>query len=150
MLTLIYYLHCYYKLLKMSWSIINRKTDKYKMSGVVVALVIIVVVFILTFFLLIQSLVYQFIICKLLKMTWYIVDRKTDKFRMSGIAIVVIITCCRYLSICLYYCLGCPLFVYIYYLCLYLGCCLLCLGLLSIPILKLFALLLIFIVYAYA
>ena len=52
----------------------------------------------------------SFIICKFLRMTWYIVDRKTDEFRMSGIHVDLAVTRCYCLSLCLWLCLGRPLF----------------------------------------
>ena len=49
-------------------------------------------------------------------MTWYIIDRKADEFRMSGFTVNLAVIHCRCLSLFLWLCLGCPL------LCL----CLLC------------------------
>ena len=60
------------------------------------------------------------IICKFLRMTWYIVDRQVNKFRTSSIHVDLAVACCHCLSLCLWLCLGCPL------LCLCLLCAWVC------------------------
>ena len=77
---------------------------------------------------------------KLLKMTWYIIDRKADKFRMSGVDFDFAIARFCYRSLCLCLCLDDSLFcLCLLYLCLCLGCLLFCLRLLTMPILGLAA-----------
>ena len=44
--------------------------------------------------------------CKLLRMTWYIIYWKVDKFRMSDITFDFAVACYRCLSLCLCLCLG--------------------------------------------
>lgn len=73
-------------------------------------------------------------------MTLYIVNRKADEVKTSGIAIELAVTCCSYLFLCLYLYIDCPLLcLHLLYLCLYLNYLLFCLCLLYMNITRLFA-----------
>ena len=112
----LYHLHCGCKLLRITWSIIDRKLMNLRRLELLLLLPP-------PWLRLLCHLFYQFyhlfissIIRKFLRMTWYIVDRKTDEFRTSGVLVDLAVARCCCLSRCLWLCLGCLL------LCL----CLLC------------------------
>ena len=55
LLTLLYHLYCGYKVLKMTWSIIERKTDEFNTFGVTVSTAVAIVAWVSTYFLSISS-----------------------------------------------------------------------------------------------
>ena len=89
----------------MTWSIIERKADEFKTSGVAIAVAVAVVAFVFRTFSSISSVTLSLTwlyhlhhSCKLLRMTWSIVERKTDEFKMSEIAIAVAVTMIAFVS----------------------------------------------------
>ena len=113
---LLYHLHRGCKLLRMTWSIVDRKLMNLRhLESLLLSsppwLHLFCHLFNQFYHLFISS-----IICKFFRMTWYIIDRKADKFKTFGVLVDLAIACYRCLSWCLWLCLGRPL------LCL----CLLC------------------------
>ena len=89
----------------MTWSIVKRKTDEFKMSGVAAAIAVTVEAFVFRTFssipsvsLLLTQLYYLHHGYKLLRITWSIVEKKTDKFKTSGIAIAVTVAVIAFVS----------------------------------------------------
>ena len=113
---LLYHLHRGFKLLRMTWSIVNRKLmNLRRLKSLLLSpppwLRLFCHLFYQFYHLFISSIIRKFF-----RMTWYIVDRKADEFRTSDILVDLAVACCHCLSRCLWLCLGRPL------LCL----CLLC------------------------
>ena len=89
----------------MTWSIDEKNTDEFKTSGVAVAIAIAVVTFVSRTFssissvtLLLMWLYHLHHGCKLLRMTESIVEKKIDKFKMSGVAVAVAIAVIAFVS----------------------------------------------------
>ena len=83
----------------------ERKTDKFKMSKVTIAVTVAVVALVSITFLLISSVLLLLMLlyhlhygCKLLRITRSIVERKTDKFKISGVAVAFAITVVAFVS----------------------------------------------------
>ena len=111
---LLYHLHRGCKLLRMTWSIVDRKLmNLRRLESLLLSpppwLRLFCHLFYQFYHLFINSIIRKF-----LRMTWYIVDRKANEFRTSVVLIDLIVARCCCLSRCLWLCLGRPLF----YLCL--------------------------------
>ena len=105
-LTLLYYFHYGCKLLGMTWSIVEKKTNEFKTSGVVVAVAVAVVAWVSITFSPISSILPLLTLLyhlyrgyKLLGTTWYIVEKKTDKFKTSRVPIAAAVPVVAWVSI---------------------------------------------------
>lgn len=83
----------------MTWFIVKRKTEEFKISRVAVAIAIAIITWVSTIFssissisLLLILLYYLHYDCKLFKITRSIIEQKTDEFKMSKVVIIVIVT----------------------------------------------------------
>ena len=111
---LLYHLYYGCKLLRMTWSIVNRKLmNLRRLESLLLSPSPWLRLFCHLFYQFYHSFISS-IIRKFLRMTWYIVDRKADEFRTSGILVDLCVLCCYCLSRWLGLSLGCPLL----YLCL--------------------------------
>ena len=113
---LLYHLHRGCKLLRMTWSIVDRKLMNLRRLE---SLLLSPPPWLRLFYHLFYQFYHSFIssiICKFLRMIWYIFNRKADEFRTSDIFVNLAVGRFRCVSRCLWLCLGGPL------LCL----CLLC------------------------
>ena len=117
---LLYYLHRCCKLLRMTWSIVNRKLmNLRRLESLLLSPSPWLRLFCHLFYQFYHSFISS-IICKFLRMTWYIVNRKADKFGTSLILVDLVTTRCRCLSRCLWLCLGrllfclCLLYAWVY------------------------------------
>lgn len=105
LLTLLYYLHCSSKLLIITWFIIKKKIDKFKIYKVAAPSAVAVVAFIsktfssiLVFLPLLTWLYHLYCSCKLLKIMWCIIEKRTDEFKTSGVPVAVAIAVVAFVS----------------------------------------------------
>lgn len=94
LLTMLYHLYHYRKLLIITWSIIEKKINKFKTLEVTVLVAVIIITWVSKTFSSISSisslltLLYHFHCnCKLLKIIWSIIEKKADKFKIFGVAV---------------------------------------------------------------
>ena len=106
---LLYHLHRGCKLLRMTWSIVDRKLmNLRRLESLLLSPPPWLRLFCHLFYQF-YHLFISFIICKFLRMTWYIFDKKADEFRTFNVLVDLAVAHCRCLSRCLWRCLGCPL-----------------------------------------
>ena len=94
----LYHLHHSCKLLRMTWPIVDKKTDKFRTFDATDAITIVVVAWVsankfLNFILhIIKIDMYHLQCCyNLFKITWPIVDRKADEFKIFGAVSAVVV-----------------------------------------------------------
>ena len=102
LLTWLYHFHYGCKLLRMTWSIIDRKLmNLRRLESLLLSPSPWLRLFCHLFYEFYHSFISS-IIHKFLKITWYIVDRKADEFRTSSIPVDLAVACCCCLSRCLW------------------------------------------------
>ena len=101
LINLLYYLNYGCKLLRMTWSIVDRKPMNLWRLELLLLLLLLWLRLCYHFFNKFYYLFISFFIYKLPKMIWYLIDRKANAFRMSGVTLDLGITCYHCLSLCL-------------------------------------------------
>lgn len=96
----LYYLYCSCNLLKMTLFIVNRKLINLRCLELLFLSPLLWLRLFYLFFYQFYHLFISSIICKLLKMTQYIVDRKDNKFSTSDVVIDFAVARCCCLSLC--------------------------------------------------